>query len=53
MISKFAQLEFKYGEMGRGCTMFENLVSSYPRRIDVWSVYIDMLIKQKELERVR
>lgn len=53
VISKFALLEFKYGEMERGCTIFENLLSSYPRRIDLWSIYIDMLIKHKELDRVR
>ena len=53
VISKFAQFEFKYGEMERGCTMFESLLSSYPRRVDLWSIYIDMLIKKTELERVR
>ncbi|XP_011409409.2 PREDICTED: protein RRP5 homolog [Amphimedon queenslandica] len=50
---QFAQLEFKYGEMERGCTLFENLVSSYPRKVDIWSVYIDMLTKKGEMDRVR
>lgn len=53
MISKFAQLEFKHGESSRGQTMFESLVSSYPRRVDIWSVYIDMLIKAAELQKAR
>lgn len=43
--SKFAQMEFQYGDSERGKTMFESILSSYPKRIDLWSVYIDMLIK--------
>lgn len=53
IISKFAQLEFKCGEPERGKTMFESLLSSYPRRIDLWSVYIDMMIKLGENKPVR
>ena len=53
IISKFAQLEFKDGEPERGKTMFESLLSSYPRRIDLWSVYIDMMIKLGESKPVR
>lgn len=53
IISKFAQLEFKGGEPERGKTMFESLLSSYPRRIDLWSVYIDMMIKLGESKAVR
>lgn len=53
MISKFSQLEFKYGEPERGRTMFESLLSTYPRRIDIWSVYIDMVIKTGDYQKVR
>lgn len=53
LISKFAQLEFKYGEPERGRTMFESLVSSYPRRVDLWSVFVDMMLKQDNAEAVR
>ena len=50
MISKFGQLEFKLGEPERGKTMFEGLLSSYPQRVDLWSVYVDMLIKSGGLQ---
>jgi hypothetical protein len=30
-ISKFAQLEFKYGSPERGRTVFEGLISTYPK----------------------
>lgn len=53
LISKFAQFEFKYGEPERGRTMFESLVSSYPRRVDLWSIFIDMMLKQSNTEAVR
>lgn len=45
LISKFSQLEYKYGEAERGRTMFESLLSTYPKRVDIWSVYIDMVLK--------
>ena len=41
-ILKFALLEFKHSaspELGR--TMFEGLLSSEPKRLDLWNVYID------------
>ena len=45
MINKFGQLEFKHGDTERGKTLYEKLLSSYPKRTDLWSIYIDMLIK--------
>lgn len=53
VISKFAQCEFKYGEVERGCTMFDNLLSSYPKRVDVWSVYIDTMCSTKKMPKIR
>ena len=53
MISKFAQCEFKYGEVEQGCTMFDNLLSSYPKRADVWSVYIDTMRSTKNVPKIR
>ncbi|KAG0047226.1 rRNA biogenesis protein rrp5 [Gryganskiella cystojenkinii] len=52
-ISKFAQLEFKYGEPERGRTIFEGVMSNYPKRIDLWSVYIDMEVRNGEKDAVR
>ncbi|CAF4814945.1 unnamed protein product, partial [Rotaria socialis] len=39
------QLEFKYGDKERAKTVYEKLLASYPKRTDLWSIYIDMLIK--------
>ena len=53
IISKFAQFEFKFGDPERGRTMFESLLSSYPKRVDLWSVYIDMMTKTGKVDIVR
>ena len=50
VISKFAQLEFCYGSAERGRTVFDGILSSYPKRVDIWSVYIDMELKEGEAE---
>ncbi|KAK6363228.1 rRNA biogenesis protein rrp5 [Orbilia blumenaviensis] len=43
---KFAQLEYKSGEIEKGRTLFEKLLSAYPKRLDIWNVYIDIEAKQ-------
>ncbi|KAH9811355.1 hypothetical protein DFH28DRAFT_1085148 [Melampsora americana] len=50
-ITKFAQYEFKHGEIERGRTLFEGLLASYPKRTDLWNVYIDL--ERSRLDRVR
>eukprot|EP00122_Pirum_gemmata_P002129 Pgem_evm1s1927 len=52
-ISKFAQMEFKYGEPERGRTIFEELLSSYPKRVDLWSVYIDQELRVDDVNVIR
>ncbi|XP_039590594.1 protein RRP5 homolog [Polypterus senegalus] len=52
-IVKFAQLEFRYGDAERARSMFESTLSNYPKRSDLWSVYIDMMIKHGSQEEVR
>uniref|UniRef100_A0A8C6W9K4 Protein RRP5 homolog n=1 Tax=Nannospalax galili TaxID=1026970 RepID=A0A8C6W9K4_NANGA len=53
VIAKFAQLEFKLGDAERAKAIFENMLSTYPKRTDVWSVYIDMTIKHGSQKEVR
>lgn len=45
IVSTVAQLEFKYGVPERGRTIFEGILKSNPKRMDIWSIYIDMEIK--------
>ena len=44
-MSKFAQLEYEFGRPERARTLFDGLVSKYPKRLDLFYVYIDKEIK--------
>ncbi|KAJ2512020.1 rRNA biogenesis protein rrp5, partial [Coemansia sp. RSA 1939] len=44
-ITQFGQMEFKSGEPERGRTVFEGVLGTYPKRVDLWSVYLDMEVK--------
>jgi rRNA biogenesis protein RRP5 len=52
-ISRFAQLEYKYGDPERGKTLFEGIVDSHPKRWDMWSVYVDMEATQENIQASR
>jgi len=41
VVSKAALLEYQYGSAERGRSVFEGLLDTYPKRTDLWSVYID------------
>ena len=57
--SKFGQLEFSSpnGDAERGRTVFEGLISTWPKRLDLWNVLLDLELSQGEggekQERVR
>lgn len=53
VISKFAQMEFKYGDAERGRSMFNSILDNYPKRTDLWLVYVDMLTKHGDLDNAR
>lgn len=55
LTSKFAQLEFRSlnGLPERGRTIFEGLLSSFPKRVDLWNVLVDLEIRQGDKEQVR
>ena len=52
-IEKMAVLEFKHGDAERGKTLLEGLVDRYPKRLDLWAVYIDQLAKVGDIQGVR
>lgn len=53
VISKLAQMEFQFGDPEHAKAIFENTLSTYPKRTDIWSVYIDMMIKHGSQKEVR
>jgi rRNA biogenesis protein RRP5 len=38
-------LEYKHARPESGRTMFEGIVTNYPKRMDIWSIYMDMEVK--------
>ncbi|CAN9509947.1 unnamed protein product [Ophioblennius macclurei] len=53
VITKFAQLEFRYGDAEKGRNMFDKVLTSYPKRTDLWSVFIDLTVKHGSAKEVR
>ena len=44
-ITKFAILEFKHGDPERARTLLESILANFPKRVDLWSVYVDQEIR--------
>lgn len=55
LTQKFASLEFKLpnGDQERGRTIFENLVSTWPKKGDIWDVYVSLEMSHGVKENVR
>ncbi|NWU07506.1 RRP5 protein, partial [Cephalopterus ornatus] len=53
VISRFAQLEFRFEDTEHAKALFESTLSSYPKRTDIWSIYMDIMIKHGSQKEVR
>ncbi|XP_043469012.1 protein RRP5 homolog [Leptopilina heterotoma] len=53
LIVRFANMENSHGDKERSQTLFEQILNSYPKRTDVWSCYVDSLIKSGDIEIAR
>lgn len=45
IMSKFAQLEYEYGSAERARTLFDGIIAKYPKRLDLFYVYVDKEVK--------
>lgn len=52
-MSKFAQLVFQYGRAEKARTLFDGLLMKYPKRLDLFFVYVDKELKFGDLETAR
>ncbi|KAJ4970564.1 hypothetical protein NE237_003663 [Protea cynaroides] len=52
-LSQTAILEFKGGVPDRGRSMFEGMLREYPKRTDLWSIYLDQEIRLGDVELIR
>ncbi|KAL5545605.1 hypothetical protein UlMin_005292 [Ulmus minor] len=52
-IKQTAIIEFKCGAPHRGRSLFETLVRDYPKKTDLWSIYIDQEVRVGDMEVIR
>lgn len=52
-IVKFASLSNKHNQRDTAHALMEQILTSYPKRVDCWSQYVDMLVKDKEIPIAR
>uniref|UniRef100_K3WWJ4 rRNA biogenesis protein RRP5 n=1 Tax=Globisporangium ultimum (strain ATCC 200006 / CBS 805.95 / DAOM BR144) TaxID=431595 RepID=K3WWJ4_GLOUD len=45
VILKYGQLMYENGELEKARTIFEGILANYPKRMDLWNVYLDKEIK--------
>ena len=53
LLVKFAYLENKFGDKERFQTLFEQVLSSYPKRTDIWISYVDATVKNENIDMAR
>lgn len=52
-IVKFATLSNKHNESDHAHALLEKVLTSYPKRVDIWATYVDMLVKANEIALAR
>lgn len=52
-MSRFAQLEYKHGDPEKGKTVLEKVLTTYPKKTDIWNVYVDLSIKYEGIHEAR
>jgi len=53
VITKFSEQEFKLGTVERGRSIFEDLLRTYPNRIEIWNLYLDQEMRIGDVEKIR
>ncbi|XP_031342508.1 protein RRP5 homolog [Photinus pyralis] len=53
LVVQFAVMEFKYGEKHHAEALFETVLQENPKRVDVWSTYVDQMVKKDNIEGAR
>lgn len=53
VLVKFALMENNGIDKVRSQTLFEQILTSYPKRVDVWTTYVDSLVKGGDIDMAR
>lgn len=52
-ISRFALAEFEFGSADKARQLFEDLLEAFPKRTDLWHLYVDREVKMGNLQQAR
>lgn len=52
-MTQYSRILYAEGLCEQGRTNFESILNNFPKRTDIWSIYIDCEIKFGEAEQVR
>lgn len=44
-LTKYATLEYRFGDYEKGRLNFENILSNFSKKSEIWNLYLDMEIK--------
>lgn len=50
---QFGIMEFNLGEAEFGESLFETILQTDPKRVDVWCTYVDQLVKKEKIDLAR
>ena len=53
LVTQLARIEFKHGSPERARTMFAGLLGLYPKRVDLWDVYLDQELRLGDIDKCR
>ncbi len=53
VITKYAIAEFEFGSAERGRVIFEDMLTNFPKRTDLWHIYVDQEVKYKNIRHAR
>lgn len=53
VLLQYCQSEFDFGSADRARVLYEELLSNYPKRTDIWHVYVDREIKEGNVTQAR
>lgn len=53
LVVQFALMEARNNNMEQAKALMDPILASYPKRLDVWIVYCDMLVRAKEIAEAR
>ncbi|XP_076269943.1 ribosomal RNA Processing 5 isoform X1 [Rhynchophorus ferrugineus] len=53
IIVQFAVMEFKFGEEEQACAIFESILTTDPKKINILFTYVDQLVKKGQIEQAR